>query len=245
MNDISLKLNERTVEGRKVAKLRNEGFVPSVVYGGKAAPISTQSPFVETTKVVRAAGKHSPVHLTIEGKKKLAIIKSIDIDPVKHAVRHVAFHTIKQNEKIVTEVPVVLVGQGESEAEKGGLVVLQAIEMLEVRALPADLPESLELSIANLATTDDKLTVADIALPAGVEFADMDQDTSLVIANVYEPSALQAANEAAGGDAEPEDIEEIEAENGGDTPQDTQAEETRPGGKGQDEPKQSNVDANK
>jgi len=66
---------------------------------------------------------------------------------------------------------------------------------------------------------------------------------SLVIANVYEPSALQAANDAAGGDAE--DVGEVSAENGGDTPQDTQAEETRPGGKSQDEPKQSNVDANK
>lgn len=243
MNDISLKLDERTVAGKKVAKLRQEGFVPSVVYGGKATPISTQSQFVETAKVVHTAGKHTPVHLEIGGKKKLAIIKSVDVDPVRHMVRHVAFHTIKQNEKIVTEVPVVLTGTGESDAEKAGLVVLQTIETLEVRAIPADLPESLEISVLDLATAEDKLTVGDITLPSGVEFADMDQDLSLVIANVYEPSALQAANDAAGGDAE--DVDEVNADNGGDTPQDTQAEETRPGGKNQDEPKQSNVDANK
>jgi large subunit ribosomal protein L25 len=162
---------------------------------------------------------------------------------VKHLVRHVAFHTIKQNDVITTEVPVILIGQGESEAEKAGLVVLQAIEHLEVKAKPADLPESIELTIANLATTDDKITVGDIKLPEGVEFADMDQDLELVIANVYEPGALQAANDAAGGDAE--DESEVESENGEDTPQDTQAEETKPGGKQQDEPKQSNVDANK
>jgi large subunit ribosomal protein L25 len=245
MNDISLNLNERTVEGRKVSKLRQEGFVPSVVYGGKAAPISTQSSSVETAKVVRAAGKHSPVHLTIDGKKKLAMIKSVDFDPVKRAVRHVAFHAVKQNDKITAEVPIVLVGAGESEAEKAGLVVLQAIEKLEIKAIPANLPEALELSIANLATTDDKLMLADLTLPEGVEFAELEQDPSLVVANVYEPSVLQAANEAAGGDAEPEDVEDMTAENGSDTPQDTQAEETRPGGKGQDEPKQSNVDANK
>jgi len=245
MNDISLKLSERTTEGKKVAKLRQEGFVPSVVYGGKAAPISTQSAFVDTAKVVRAAGKHSPVHLTIDGKKKLAMIKSVDFDPVKHAVRHVAFHAVKQNDKITAEVPIVLIGAGESEAEKAGLVVLQAIEKIEIKAIPANLPEALELSIAELTSTDDKLTLADLALPEGVEFAELEQDTSLVVANVYEPSALQAANEAAGGDAEPEDVEDVTAENGSDTPQDTQAEETRPGGKGQDEPKQSNVDANK
>lgn len=243
MNDISLNLDERTTLGKKAAKLRQEGLIPSVVYGGKVAPMATQSAAVETTKVAHVAGKHTPVHLTIGGKKKLAIIKSIDMDPVKHAVRHVAFHTIKQNETITTEVPIVLHGMGESEAEKAGLVVLQAIEKIEVKALPANLPEALELSVTGLATTDDKLTLADIALPQGVEFADLDQDTSLVVANVYEPSALQAANESVGGEAE--DESDVEAENGEDTPQNTQAEESKPGGKDQDEPKQSNVDANK
>lgn len=244
MNDISLTLDERTVTGKKVATLRRAGFVPSVVYGGKADPIATQSQLVETTRVAHQAGKHSPVRLTIDGKKKLAIITSIDIDPIKHQVRHVAFHTIKQNEKIVTEVPLVLTGIGESAAEKAGLVVLQALEKIEIRALPANLPEALELSITELANSDDKITLADIKLPEGVEYADIEQDTSLVVANVYEPSALQAANEAAGGDAE-EDTAQVESDHGSDTSQTGQDEETRPGGKTQDEPKQSNVDANK
>jgi large subunit ribosomal protein L25 len=202
MSDISLQLSERTMTGKKAAKLRREGLIPSVVYGGKAEPLSTQSAKVETTKVAYAAGKHTPVHLVIDGKKKLAIIKNIDIDPVKHAVRHIEFHTIKQNEAIVTEVPIVLTGEGESAAERAGLIVLQALERVNVKALPSNLPESLELSIVNLTTADDKLTLADITLPAGVEFADVEQDKELVIANVYEPSALQAANETAGGEAE-------------------------------------------
>lgn len=201
-SDITLTLEQRALTGKQLRKLRAQGLVPSVVYGGQATPLSTQSAFVETTKVAYAAGRHTPVHLTIDGKKKLAIIKAIDIDPVKHVVRHVAFHSIKQNETITTEVPVVLVGQGESAAEKAGLIVLQAIEKLEIKARPANLPESLELSIVELESADDKLTVADIVLPEGVEFADLEQDTDLVIANVYEPSALQSANEAAGGDAE-------------------------------------------
>jgi len=81
-------------------------------------------------------------------------------------------------------------------------------------ALPADLPESIEMSIIDLATDEDKLTVGDIKLPSGVEFADHEQDMDLVIANVYEPSALQAANEASGGDAEPEEAEDVASENG-------------------------------
>ncbi len=240
MHDISLKLEQRSIKGKKVAALRKTGLVPSVIYGGKAEPILMQSPRVETTKVVQAAGKHSPVYLTIDGKKKLAIIKAIDKDPVKNSVRHVAFHAIKQNEVITTEVPVVLVGQGESDAEKAGLVVLQALEKVEIKAKPADLPEALELSIKDLATTEDKITLADITLPEGVEFADAEQDLELVVANVYEPAALEAANKAAGGDIQ----DESEVLGGSDEAEGV-TEEKMPGGKKQDEPKQSNVDANK
>lgn len=214
MNDISLKLDKRNIEGKKTVKLRESGFVPSVVYGGQDEPILTQSGAVETAKVVHEAGRHTPIKLTIDGKKRLAIITSIDTDPVKHGLRHVAFHAIKQNDVITTEVPIVLIGEGDSAAEKAGLVVLQTLEKIEVKAKPADLPDSFEISITDLADVDDKLTVADIKLPAGVEFADVDQNIELVIANVYEPSSLQAANEAAGGEAEPEEESAVPAEQG-------------------------------
>lgn len=212
MHDISLKLEKREAHGKKVANLRKSGYVPSVVYGGHEVPISTQSADVETSKVIHDAGKHTPVHLTIDGKKQLAIIKDIEIDPVKHRVLHVSFHAIKQNDVITTDVPIVLIGQGESAAEKAGLIILQALETIEIKAKPAALPESLEISVINLATDDDKLTIRDITLPEGVEFADIEQDLDVVVANVYEPAALEAANEAAAGDAV--DESEVEAENG-------------------------------
>jgi len=225
MNEFSLKLDTRTASGKKVAGLRREGQVPSVVYGGQDVPLSTQSAIVETTKVVQAAGKHSPVNLIIDGKKKLAIIKTIDLDPVRHSVRHIAFHTISQNDVITTEVPIVLVGEGESIAEKAGLIVLQAIERIEVKAKPAALPESLELSIIDLKAAEDRLTVADLKLPEGVVFADADQDLDLVIANVYEPAALEAANEAAAGAGEIDS--EVASDNGDNTDQAAPAEETK------------------
>ena len=217
MHDFSLKLDKRTAQGKQTAKLRADGYIPSVVYGADEEAIMAQSLQVETDKVVKEAGKHSPINLTIDGKKKLAIIKSIDIDPVKRRLRHVAFHIIKSDDVIETEVPIILIGRGESIAERAGLVVLQAIDKLEIKAKPADLPEALEISIADLATAEERITVGDIKLPAGVEFAAVDQDMELVIANVYEPSALQAANEATGGDAEPEAEVEVPAENGEET----------------------------
>ncbi len=212
MADISLTLERRTLLGKHAKKIRKDGLIPSTIYGSNVRPISTQSPFVETTKVVHAAGKHSPVYVVIDGKRKLAIIKSVDMDPVRHSVRHVAFHAIKQNEKITTEVPIVLINEGESEAEKAGLVILQALEKIEVRALPAKLPEAIELSVVGLTSTDDKLVVSDIDLSEGVELANAEADLDQVIANVYEPGALQAANEAIAGDAQ--DESEVAAENG-------------------------------
>ena len=209
MSNLVLKLDERKVGGKKVAKLRHDGHVPSVMYGGSIKPISTQSQLIETLKIVRAVGKHTPISIEVDGKKHLAIIKSIDFDPVRHELRHLAFHVINQNEKIVTTVQIELDGIGES----------QDIESVEVRALPANLPSSLNLSVALLVTDEDKLTLADIQLPENVEFADHDLDLDLVVANVYEPSALQAANEAAGGDAEAEDALAVESEEGAKEPE--------------------------
>jgi len=211
---VTITLDQRTEQGKKAARLRKRGLVPGIIYGHGFDPILVQSGYNVLEKVVREAGKHTPVYATIDGKKKITMIKDIDRDPVKSRIRHVSFHAVNANETVTAEVPIRLVGEGESAAEKAGLIVLQAIDEIEIKAKPADLPEALEVSIVDLATTEDKLTLGSITLPKGVEYADVEQDLELVVVNVYEPAALQAANEAAGGAAE--DEAEVEAENGGD-----------------------------
>lgn len=252
---VTLKLDERTVHGKKVNTLRRDGLVPAVVYGPGIEPISVQVAGNVLAKAYSQAGKHAPVHLIIGTKKKIAMIKDIDHDPVKRTIKHVSFHAVKASDPVVAEVPIHLVGEGESEAEKAGLIVLQALDKIEVKALPMDLPDAIEISIVELKEAGERVTLADAKLPEGVEFVEHDdghQDnedeehpsiTDLMVASVWEPAAMQAANESAGGDAEDEAA--VEAEHGEDTDQESQAEESRPGGKSQDEPKQSNVDAKK
>lgn len=208
---INLKLNARNVQGKKVAQLRKEGLVPGVVYGHGINPVMVQSEYNVLEKVVREAGRHSPVYLDIDGDKKMTLIKDIDRDPAKHRIRHVSFHAIKADELVTTEVAIRLLGLGESEAEKAGLIILQAIETVGIKAKPADLPEALEVSVEGLKTPEDKLTFADVQLPKGVAYADLELDEELVIANVYEPAALEAANEAAAGDADESSEPEVEA----------------------------------
>lgn len=221
---ITLKVDERDVRGKKVAQLRRQGLTPGVVYGPGMEPVAVQVPEGELKKVVAAAGKHTPVHLT--GKtRRIAMIKDADIDPTRNAIRHISFHAVRADQLVVAEVPIHLTDQGESEAEKAGLIILQNLDHLEVKALPMDLPEALELSVLSLTEDGQKLTVGDITLPSGVELVEHDTGrheegeeqhsvTELQVASVWEPSALAAQNDKAAGDAE--DESEVAAENGGD-----------------------------
>lgn len=221
---ITLKVDAREVRGKKVRGLRQAGITPGVVYGAGVDAQPVQAAAGEVAKVFAAAGRHTPIHLT-GAKRRIAMIKSIDRDPVKHDIRHIALHAVRADEPVVAEVPVRLVGIGESEAEKAGLVVLQAIEHVTVKALPMDLPEALEVSVAALVAEGDRLTVGDLTLPDEVELVDNDDGREgteddavtvrdLVVASVYEPGALQAANEAAGGEAETADADSVAADNG-------------------------------
>lgn len=227
---VSLNVVVRELHGKKVRNLRRQGLTPGVVYGADMEPLSVQADAQQVRKVVDEAGKHTPVHLT-GAKRRIAMIKDIDFDPTKHGVvRHIAFHAVDANEPVVTNVSIRLVGEGESEAEKAGLMVLQALDKVEIRALPMELPEALEVSILGLKEAGDRVTVGDIILPAGVELVERDDGrgdnedeeerpkiTDLMIASVWEPAALEAANKAAAGDA----VDETDVEVAGEEPADT------------------------
>jgi large subunit ribosomal protein L25 len=223
-NKITLTLDERELTGKKVAKLRAEGLIPAIVYGATTDPINVQMPYNVFGKVHRQAGSYAPVHLTIGDKKKIAMIKEVNIEPVSGMYEHVSFHAVKATDPVIAEVPIHLIGKGESEAEREGLIILQTLDSIEVRALPMDLPESIEISVADLKEAGEKLTLAAAKLDEGVEFVEHDDGrahneddeqvhvTDQLVASVWEPSALQAANESAAGTAE--DESEVESENG-------------------------------
>lgn len=210
---VVLTVEERTILGKKVKQLRREGMVPAVVYGSDVTATPVMAPAVAAEKVWREAGKHHVVELTLGGKTQLAMIKSADLEPVKRRLRHLSLHIVKQNETVETEVPVKITGEGETPAEKAGLVVLKTIESVEIAALPKNLPDFMEVPGDKLVAAEDHLTVADIIAMPGVEIL---SDPEQIVVTVYEPSALAAANDAAGGAAT--DESEVTAENGAEAP---------------------------
>ncbi len=195
MSEAKLALAKREVSGKKVKNLRDQGLIPSVVFG-KNEPILTQSSYNETEKAVRAAGYHSPIDLTIDGKAQMVLVKNVDIDPVKRVIRNIEFQAIKANEVVEATAPIKIVDFETSDASKAHLVLSIVLEEIDVKAKPADLPELIEVDASKLAGVEDGLTVADIVLPKGVEFADKEIDMELPIANVYDPAAEAAEREA-------------------------------------------------
>lgn len=212
MSEISLNLTKRELTGKKAKSLREKGIVPSVVFGGKE-PILTQSEYVETDKAVRAVGYHSPLDLVIDGKKQMAMVKTVAMDPVKHTFINIEFQSIKANAVVEATAPIVVVNYESSDASKAHLEILHVLEEVEVKAKPADLPEAIEVDASKLAAAGDRLIVADIVLPKGVEFADKEIDTEAVIANVYDPAAEAAERDAkAESDKAAEEARAVEAE---------------------------------
>ena len=196
MAEIKLSLEKRELAGKKLASLRAAGKVPAVIYGGKSEPVLVQSEYNEIEKALRLAGYHSTINLSVDGKDQLAIVKNIDIDPVSRKLVNVEFQAVSADEVIEATAPIVLEGFDSSEANKLHYVVLQVMEEIDVKAKPADLPEKIVVDASKFATLDDKLTIADLELPKGVELADKELAKDQVVASIYDPAAEAAAREA-------------------------------------------------
>ncbi len=213
MAEYKLALEAREITGKKLKDLRAKGLVPSVIYGGKE-PILASSEYVATLKVLEKAGYHSPIDLDVAGKKRLAIVKNVDIDAVSRKILNVEFQAIKANEVVEATTPIVIVNFEASDASKlYHFAINQAIEEIDVKAKPADLPKDIEIDASGLTSVEDKITIADIKLAEGVELANKELDPEQVIASLYDPAAEAAAREA---EAEEEAVEaaDVPSDNG-------------------------------
>jgi len=215
MQEVVLEVNKREVMGKAVKKLRKEGLVPAVIHDHGKESVHVEGKYLEMLKAYQSAGKHHPVSLKAGDHHYTVLIRDVDVDPRKHQLRHVVFNAVKANEKVDAEIPVRIrfdEGNDSTPAERAGLIVLHQLEAVEVSALPRDLPDVLEFDGEKLVNVGDSVVVADLIVPAT---ATVKTDPTHPLATVFEPSALQAANDAAGGDAEEESAPEGETAEGG------------------------------
>lgn len=210
-DSISLTLEPRDVTGKQVRQLRRAGTVPAVIHDHGKDSVVVQGDYMAMFKVWQQAGKHHPVNLKAGDKTYTALIKTAEFDPKKHLLTHVVFNAVDKNQKVDAEIPVharYSEGNEASPAERNGLIVLTHLDVVQVKAVASKLPDFLEYDAEKLVEIGDNVTVADLAIPEDVELV---TEVEHSIATVYEPSALAAANDAAGGDAEEAEGEAAEA----------------------------------
>ncbi|MBP9761453.1 50S ribosomal protein L25 [Candidatus Saccharibacteria bacterium] len=199
---ITLLVEPRETLGKGVKRLRKSGIVPAVIHDHGKDSIHIQAEYQALYKVFTKAGRHHTVELTVGGKKYTALIRSATFDPRLGSLTHVVFNAVSANQKVTAEIPVVAryaEGNDASPAERAGLIVLTQMEEVEVKALPKDLPDQLSYDAEKLVAVGDQITVADLDVPVNIV---IETEPGHVLATVFEPSALAASNDEAGGDAE-------------------------------------------
>lgn len=227
-----LKVEKRTVTGKNVKKLRREGIIPGNVYGKEMKSSSVQLPlksFMEMYKKVHETGL---IDLDVAGEVLPVLIHNVQFDPRSQLAVHADFFKVNLKEKITAKIPVVSVGEPKAEVDKVGLLE-QPVSEIEVEALPADLPEKIEVNVEAMAAVDEQILVSDIKVDAGITVLSEPSQVVFKIGELVtkEMEAQAAADEAATAEAAAEPAEgeatEGEAKPEGETPAEGEAAESK------------------
>jgi len=201
----ALTAEKRTITGKKLKHLRREGILPANMFGKGMKSTSLQLPLKEFRKVYDEVHETGLVDLTVDKETHPVLIQNIHIQPITHIPLHADFFKVNLKEKVKATIPVLGVGEPKAVTDKIG-VLLQSLSEVEVEALPADLPEHIEISVERLAQIDDSLTVADLKVPTGVEILAEPAEMVFRIAELVSEEAEElAAEEEAAAEAASEE----------------------------------------
>jgi large subunit ribosomal protein L25 len=198
-----LSARPRDLHGKAVKRLRREGILPAVVYGNDRQSQAIQVDAHEFELIRRRSGRNVLLDLKLDGgKAQPVLLHGIQEHPATRRTLHVDLLAVKMTEERTVDVPIVLTGSSEAVERMGG-VLLHLRDAVQVRALPDDLPSSLELDISPLDSFEIVLHASDIAMPAGVTLV---TDPAEPVARVQPPRVEEVAVPAA------EELEGIPAE---------------------------------
>lgn len=193
--------NTRTAQGSGASRrLRHAAKVPGVIYGGNEAPTSIEIDHNPLYHALRVEAFHSSIlDMELDGKSQQVLLRDVQWHPYKQQVLHIDFQRVAADRKITMRVPLHFKGQESSPAVKlSAAIISHVMTDLEIRCLPADLPEFIEIDLSNLESTG-SVHVADIAMPAGVQPALRGKENPVVVtvsvpaAEEEKPAAAPAA----------------------------------------------------
>jgi len=201
---------------RSTRRLRRDGFVPGVLYGGAGDAL----PFRVESRTLRQALAHggAVIELTVGGDTTPVVVKDEQRHPVTGALVHVDLLRVRLDVAIEATTVLELTGVEDAPGVKEGGVLEQVTRELNIEALPTAIPDSISHDVSGM-EMNDTLMLASITTPAGVTLLDDLEET--VIANLSPPRVeeepeVQVETELVGEDGEPIEAPEGDAE--GDAP---------------------------
>jgi large subunit ribosomal protein L25 len=207
---ITLTAASRTADGTGAARrTRGKGLVPAVMYG-HGDPVHVQVEQRAFEKLLHGrGGEHAIVKLAFEGEPSLdspALIKAIQYHPVRSHPIHIDFLRIRMDERITSQVGVVLTGQAPGVIEGG--MIDQQVREIEIECLALEKPDEIFVDISSL-HIGDSIHVRDITAPEGVDIlTEGDRSVVTMLAPRVVEEAEEGEEEAEGAEAEAEAEEE-------------------------------------
>jgi large subunit ribosomal protein L25 len=210
----SLSLSARSPEGsRSARRLRREGLVPGVIYGGDSGP----EHFAVDARILRNTLAHSGaiLQVTIDGGNGVPVlVKDLQRHPVRGEAVHVDLLRVNMSETIHTTVVLELTGADEAPGVVEGGVLNQETRELNIEALPGDIPDSIVFDVSGM-VMNATIQLAELTAPSGVTLLDDPQETVLatITPPTLEPVEEEIETETAlgGEDGEPLEGEALEA----------------------------------
>jgi large subunit ribosomal protein L25 len=236
----------RSTTGKAEARrMRHDGKVPGIIYGAGKEPEMITLPHDDILHALEHEAFYSHI-LNIKldnGKTEDVVLKNVQRHVYKPKIEHVDFFRVKATEKLTMHIPIHYLGEAEAPGvvDAGG-VVSKLMTDIEVKCLPKDLPEFIEVDISKL-EMDQALHITDIKLPKGVELLhEIDEEHDHPIVSVHQPKVIKedvdaevaaeeeakAEAEAAEGEAPAEEAQDAEAAEGeGEAPAEGEAAEAK------------------
>jgi large subunit ribosomal protein L25 len=183
-----LSASERSERGSRAARrLRREGLVPGVVYGGQDGETTSFKVDGRALRQVLVDGS-ALIDLEVAGKTRPVIVKDQQLHPVRGNVMHIDLLEVRLDEKIQTTVGIHVEGAEEAPGIKEGGVLEQVTHQLNIEALPTAIPEyvAVDVSGMEIAAT---MNLSEVTPPEGVTFLDDPEET--IIATVVVPTEVE------------------------------------------------------
>ena len=209
-------------------RLRHEGKVPGVLYGGKGDAKSIEL----NAKDLYMQFKHEAFHasiltLNLDGKKESVLLRDYQMHPVRNNIQHIDLQRIDENKKLSVKIPFHFLNEDVAPGVKlEGGVVSHIMVDVDISCLPKDLPTYIEVDMIAL-SIGDSIRLSDIKVPEGVELTTLSEDNDPTVTSVSQPKVVveetpvaaegeEGAEAAEGGDDKAAEGGDDKAAEGGD-----------------------------